>query len=194
MPNGKALTICDAVSPSRSWAREVGLVLGFAGLTAAAAQLTIPLWPVPITGQTFAVLLAGAVLGSRRGALSQLAYLTAGSAGLPTFAGGRSGLPIGPTGGYLIGFIAVAFVVGLLAERGWDRKAWTAACAMAIGNGVLYLFGLPWLALFTGESAGKVLALGLYPFIVGDLLKLALAAGLLPSGWRALNHLGERRS
>jgi biotin transport system substrate-specific component len=141
---------------------------------------------VPLTGQTFAVLLVGALLGSRRGSLSLLAYLAEGAVGLPVFAGGSGGLARlwGPTGGYLVGFIAAARMVGWLCERGWDRRVRTAALAMLIGNGVIYLFGLPWLAHFVG--AERVLALGLLPFMPGDLVKLALAALALPSGWKLL--------
>lgn len=170
-------------------AADVLLVLGGSLFTALMARIAIPLpfTPVPITGQTLAVLLTGAALGSRRGALSMAAYVLEGSLGLPVFAGGAAGLKWlkGPTGGYLVGFIAAAFVTGWLAERGWDRRPLLTALAMLIGNAVIYLFGLPWLAMFLGGFAGPkgALALGLLPFIPGDLLKLALAAFLLPSAW-----------
>lgn len=170
-------------------AADVLLILGGSLFTALMARITIPLpfTPVPITGQTLAVLLTGAALGSRRGALSMAAYVLEGALGLPVFAGGTAGLKrlTGPTGGYLIGFIAAAFVIGWLAERGWDRRPLSTALAMLIGNAVIYLFGLPWLALFLGGFSGPkgALMLGLLPFIPGDLLKLALAAFLLPSAW-----------
>jgi len=164
------------------------LVVGFACLTAAFAQISFWLGPVPITGQTFAVLLAGALLGSRRGALSQLSYLAIGATGIPYWfaLGGPPGIArlAGPTGGYLIGFVAVAFFVGWLAERGWDRRVWTAALAMLAGDVVLYVFGLSWLAHFV--PGDTVLQVGLYPFIVGDLLKIVAAALILPSGWLLL--------
>jgi biotin transporter BioY len=164
------------------------LVVGFACLTAALAQISFWIGPVPITGQTFAVLVTGALLGSRRGALSQLSYLAIGATGIPFWfaLGGPPGIArlVGPTGGYLIGFVAVAFVVGWLAERGWDRRVWTAALAMLAGESVLYVFGLLWLVHFV--PVDKVLQVGLYPFVIGDLVKLATAALILPSGWLLL--------
>lgn len=160
---------------------------------AVSARLAIPLpfSPVPVTGQTLAVLLMGMLLGSRRGALCLLAYLTEGFAGLPVFAGGTSG-PVslaGPTGGYLLGFVAAAFVTGLLAEQGWDRRVWTTVLAMFIGNACIYAFGLIWLARFVG--AERVLALGLLPFVPGDVVKLVFAALLLPTGWKVIGEKGN---
>lgn len=172
---------------------NLALILGFSWVTALCARISFPLpWTqVPVSGQTFAVLLAGAILGSRRGALSQMAYLAQGAAGLPVFAwtvglgyGGGVARFIGPTGGYLMGFVAMAFVVGLLAERGWDRRFSTTAAAMVLGNITLYAFGLPWLAHFV--PSGSVLTAGLYPFIPGDLIKLVIAALALPSTWMLL--------
>ena len=174
-------------SRAQQLAADVLLILGGSLFTALMARIAIPLpfTPVPITGQTLAVLLTGAALGSRRGALSMAAYVLEGSLGLPVFAGGAAGLKrlTGPTGGYLVGFIAAAFVTGWLAERGWDRRPLLAALAMLIGNAVIFLFGLPWLAMFLGGFLGPkgALALGLLPFIPGDLLKLFLATLLLPS-------------
>src|SRR2546430_1505697 len=125
---GVALAPLDVV-------RQVGLVIGFSLLTAASAQVVIPMWPVPITGQTFAVLLTGALLGSRLGALAIIAYLIEGASGLPFFAGGHFGLAhlVGPTGGYLISFPAAAYITGAFSEHGWDRRFISAAAAMAIG-------------------------------------------------------------
>jgi biotin transport system substrate-specific component len=181
----QTLTLSDALLPGRSLARDLGLVGLFVGITALAAQVRIPLpfTPVPITGQTFAVILCGAAIGARRGACAQLAYLLLGSAGLPVFAGGACGLPFGPSGGYLIGFIPAAYLVGFLVERGWDRRVGTAAVAMLLGNMVVYAFGLPWLAVMVGGPISKVLALGFTPFLPGDLYKLALASALLPTAW-----------
>jgi biotin transporter BioY len=144
---------------------------------------------VPITGQTFAVLLIGAVLGSRRGALSILLYLGWGAMGLPVFSGGGGGIATlaGPTGGYLAGFVPAAFLVGWLCERGWDRSLWTAGLAMVLGNIVIYFFGLLWLAGFVGWD--QVVALGLAPFILGDVLKIILAALALPGGWALIERL-----
>ena len=168
----------------------VRLVLGSV-LVAVCAQINIPLQPVPITGQTLGVLLAGAVLGSRLGALSLAAYLAEGLAGLPVFAGGTNawtptrtpGVPVilGPTAGYLVGFVAAAYVVGWLAERGWDRRVLTAALAMVVGNLVIYALGLAGLARFV--PAGSLLPFGLLPFLPGDALKIALAAAVLPGAW-----------
>lgn len=180
-----ALALTEVLIPGRGAAREIGLLGAGVGLTALAAQVTIrlPFTPVPITGQTFAVLLCGATLGSRRGALAQFAYLGLGCSGLPVFAGWSGGPTLGPSGGYLLGFVAAAYVVGLLVERAWDRRVRTSLLAMLAGNAVIYAFGLPWLSVFTGGPANKVLLLGLYPFIPGDLLKIAIASVVLPSAW-----------
>ncbi len=157
----------------------------------ARVAIPLPFSPVPITGQTFAVLFIGALLGSRKGGMAVILYLLEGIAGLPFFAGGSGGLTrlAGPTGGYLIGFVVAAFAVGLLAERGWDRRPGSTALAMLIGNAIIYAFGLPWLGRFVGW--GNVLSLGLLPFIPGDLFKLALAAITLPMGWKFLGRLGK---
>ena len=182
----RVLTIADALFPRTAILRDATLVVAFSLITAACAQIAFYVGPVPITGQTFAVLLSGVLLGSRRGALSQLAYLAQGACGLPVFAAGHSGLPymLGPTGGYLAGFVAAAFMVGLLAERGWDRQLWTMAAAMLAGNALLYMFGLLRLTAFVPSNS--LLAVGLYPFIPGELLKMALAATTLPSAWKLL--------
>lgn len=151
-------------------------------------KVYLPISPVPITGQTFAVLMLGALLGSKRGVLAILAYLVEGILGLPVFAGGMGPATlIGPTGGYLVGFIAVAYVVGKLAEMGWDRRVSTTIAAMLAGEIVLYTFGVCWLAIMTNIRIA--LAVGLYPFIVGDILKVVLAAAVLPAGWKLLNYL-----
>ena len=182
------LTLIDATISRTGILWDAALVLGFACLTAAFAQISFWIGPVPITGQTFAVLIAGAVLGSRRGALSQLSYLAIGATGIPYWfaLGGPPGIArlVGPTGGYLIGFVAVAFLVGWLSERGWDRRVWTAVPAMLTGEAVLYIFGLLWLWHFV--PADKVLQAGLYPFIIGDLVKIVAAALVLPAGWLLL--------
>lgn len=166
------------------------LVLGGSGLVAVTAQIAfyLPFTPVPVTGQTLAVLLVGAALGSRRGGLAMVAYLAEGAAGLPVFAAGGCCLPwlIGPTAGYLWSYPLVAFVVGALAERGWDRRPLAAVAAMLIGNALIYVVGLPWLASFVGGA--NVLEAGLLPFIPGDLLKVGLAALLLPSAWALIGH------
>lgn len=167
-------------------AKDVILVLSFSFLTALFAQASFWIGLVPITGQTLAVLLAGLLLGSVRGALSQIVYLLVGLTGIPFWfaAGGALGVArlIGPTGGYLIGFVLAAFLVGKLAERGWDKKIETAILAMLIGNIAIYIFGLFWLANFLPWKG--LLAVGLYPFIPGDALKILLAGLTLPMGWR----------
>ncbi len=173
-------TLIDVLWQRTALWQEALLLVIASGWVALMAQIEIPLWPVPITGQTFGVLLVGAALGSRRGALSLILYLTEGALGLPVFAGGAAGISriAGPTGGYLIGFVAAAFVIGWLCERGWDRHFLTMALAMLTGNLVIYLFGIPWLAQFTGWE--KVWAAGLLPFLPGDLLKWIFAALVFP--------------
>ena len=169
-------------------AYEALLVLAGSALIAVSAWVAVPLpfSPVPVTGQTFAVLLVGSLLGSRRGAASALAYLAEGSFGLPVFAGGASGAHIlaGPTGGYLAGFVLGAWLCGALAERGWDRRVSTTIASMVLGNMAILTPGLLWLARFVGT--GPVLAAGLWPFIPGDIVKIGLAAALLPLGWKRL--------
>jgi biotin transport system substrate-specific component len=183
-----SLTLTDALLPKRSLGRDLMLVLAGSALVALGARLSIhlPFSPVPVTGQTFGVLLVGALLGSRRGALSLLAYLGEGLAGLPVFAGGTAGMAalVGPSGGYLVGFVFAAFVTGWLAEHGWDRRFSTAAAAMLAGSIALYTPGLIGLAKFVGAS--EVLSAGLLPFIPGDLVKIGLAALALPFGWKLL--------
>lgn len=168
---------------------DVVLIVGGSLLIGLCAQVAValPFSPVPITGQTFAVLMIGALLGRRRGSLSVLAYITEGAAGLPVFALGKGGFAVllGPTGGYLVGFVAAAYVTGLLAEKGWDRRVGTTVLAMVLGNAAIYAFGLLWLSRLIGVSKA-ILVVGLYPFIVGDFLKVALAAVVLPSCWKLL--------
>ena len=193
--------MADAVLPRGSgWARDALLIGGFAALVGVLAQVAIPLpfTPVPITGQTLGVLLTGVLLGSRRGGLAMVAYLGQGLLGLPVFAGGASawtpsaaGVPyiVGPTAGYLVGFVAAALVVGALAERGWDRRIGSPVTMMAIGNLAIYLFGLAWLGQYVGYE--RALGLGLAPYLAGDGLKILLAAAVLPGGWRLLRARGE---
>ena len=163
--------------------RDVILILSFSVVTAVCAKLKVEVGAVPITMQTFAVLLAGALLGSKRGALSQLTYLLMGLTGIPWFArGGGISYILSPTFGYLLGFVLAALSVGWLCERGFDRQVKTAIVAMFMGNVLLYIPGLLWLAKFVG--LGKVLSVGLYPFLFGDLLKILLAGLALPIGWK----------
>jgi biotin transport system substrate-specific component len=186
-------TIADLLRPCErrlAGFYDLALIVGGSLLIGLCAQIKIllPFGPVPVTGQTFAVLMIGALLGSRRGGLAVLAYLIEGAAGLPVFAfGGGAALFAGPTGGYLLGFLPAAYVTGLLAERGWDRRIGTTVLAMVIGNAVIYACGLFWLCCLMGTGT-KVLTVGLYPFVPGDLLKIALAAIVLPSGWKLLEY------
>lgn len=167
-------------------------ILGGTLLIALSAQMaiTLPFSPVPVTGQTLAVLWIGVLLGSRRAGLCLLTYLAEGSMGFPVFAGGGAGAAhlLGPTGGYLLGFLPAAFLVGWLAERGWDKRFGTAFAAMLIGNIVIYAFGLPWLAHFVGSE--RVWLAGCLPFIPGDLTKIGVATILLPWGWKLLSRVG----
>jgi biotin transport system substrate-specific component len=192
----KAETLVGAFVAPLDWTRTAALVLGFSLLTALAAQVVVPLpWtPVPVTGQTFAVLLTGALLGSRLGALAMLAYLAEGAAGLPFFtrgAGGAHYLFFSPTAGYLFAFPFAAFVAGYLAERGWDRRFATAAAAMALGSLVILACGWAWLSLFY-RTASEAFAAGVLPFLVGDVVKVALAAAALPAGWAILRRKSSR--
>ncbi len=182
--------------PKRSLARDLALVLLGSLFVALTARVAIPLpfTPVPITGQTLGVLLVGAALGSRLGFFALLAYLAEGAMGLPVFAGGTGGVAriLGPTGGYLLAFPLAAGLVGLLVERlGLDRSFLGTLLAMLAGNLLIYLLGLSWLgAWLTGvgkfQGVGALLAMGMLPFLPGDLIKAVLAALLLPSAWRFL--------
>lgn len=171
-----------------SWLTETALIVGATLFIAAFAQLSIPLQPVPITGQTFAVLLVGMALGSRLGALALGAYLAEGAVGLPVFAEAKSGIAtlLGPTGGYLVGFVVAAWVVGYLAERGWDRSLLKTFAAMVIGNAVIYALGLGWLLRYIAGDVNATLAAGMYPFLIGDAIKAGAAALLLPGSWKLL--------
>ncbi|HEX8355135.1 MAG TPA: biotin transporter BioY [Pyrinomonadaceae bacterium] len=191
----KAETLVGAFAAPLDWTRSALLVAGFSLLTALAAQAVVPLpfTPVPLTGQTFAVLLTGALLGPRLGALAMLAYLAEGAAGLPFFRGGAGGVThlSGATAGYLLAFPAAAYVTGYLAERGWDRRFVTAAAAMALGSLVILASGWGWLALMSGSGA-EAFRFGVVPFLPGDIVKIALAAAALPAGWALLRRLGRR--
>ena len=192
----KAETLAGAFVAPLDWTRSLLLVVGFSLLTALAAQLVVPLpWtPVPVTGQTFAVLLTGALLGSRLGALAMLAYLAEGAAGLPFFKGGAGGahyLFLSPTAGYLLAFPVAAYVTGRLAERGWDRRFATAAAAMALGSLVILAAGWAGLMRFSPTPAAAFNA-GVAPFLPGDVIKIALAAAALPAGWALLRRRDRR--
>lgn len=192
MTTARMLTLADVAWPRTNALRDVILVVGASLVTAAAAQIAIPLpfSPVPLTGQTFAVLLSGAVLGARRGFAAQALYLIEGAVGLPFFAGGAAGAAIltGPTGGYLIAFPLAALVTGALAGNGWDRRFGTMVAAMLLGSVVIFGFGLAGLSRFVPTD--RLLALGLLPFLPGDLVKATLAAIAVPGVWRFLGREG----
>jgi biotin transport system substrate-specific component len=186
---------------SRSIVTDIVLIAAGTALTSILAQIAIPIWPVPITGQTFAVLFVGAALGAIRAALSMVLYLVIGVAGLPVFANHASGSLFAlPPGGFIVGFIFAAALVGWLSQREWDRKWLRTLVAFILGTIVMYAFGLPWLfaelsgyptaALFkyfgTSDVLTATLRGGLYPFLIGDAIKAVLAAILLPVTWRLI--------
>ncbi|HTR96307.1 MAG TPA: biotin transporter BioY [Candidatus Acidoferrales bacterium] len=190
----RPLTLTDLALPRAGALRNVLLVVAASLVTAMAAQLAIRLpWTfVPVTGQTFAVLLVGAALGARRGFLAMALYLAEGSAGLPFFAGGDAGFAklLGPSGGYLVAFPLAAWLTGALAERGWDRRPLTTFAAMLLGSAVIFALGLAQLSRFVPASA--LVPSGLAPFVPGDLLKCAIAAGLCPAAWKLAGGPGAR--
>src|SRR5215211_4525054 len=169
------------------WLRDLILMTLGTLFVAALAQVKIPLpfTPIPLTGQTFAVLLIGATLGSKRSLVSMLLYIALGAFGLPIFAGGASGLAYlsGATLGYLVGFVLAAYVIGLLAERGLERSVRTSLLPFLVGTVIIYLCGVAWLAIILG-SFNKAIAAGLLPFLIGDAIKLIAASIVLPAAWR----------
>jgi biotin transport system substrate-specific component len=179
----RPLVLADLLPGTRL--RDVALVAAGAAFTGLAAQVSvrIPGTPVPVTGQTLAVLLVGAAFGTWRAFASTLLYLAAGAAGLPWYAAHRSGWG-GPTFGYVLGFVVAATVVGALAARGGDRTPARTVATMALGTLLVYAVGVPWLAASLHVGLGRALALGARPFLVGDAVKVLLAAGLLPAAWR----------
>ncbi|HSV32680.1 MAG TPA: biotin transporter BioY [Pyrinomonadaceae bacterium] len=185
---GRDETLLSVALAPLDFVRQVGLVLSFSLLTALAAQVVIPAGLVPITGSTFAVLLTGALLGSRLGAITMIVYLIEGASGLPFFAGGAAGVLhlLGPTGGYLVAFPAAAFITGAFAEHGWDRRFFTAAAAMAIGSVLILLAGWAWFSIVMHTSPLVAFVDTIAKFIPGDIIKILLAAAVLPSGWKLL--------
>ena len=178
------------------WTRSVSLAVVFSLLTALAAQIVIPIGPVPVTAQTFAVLLTGALLGSRLGAMAMIIYLAEGAVGLPFFYGGTGGIGhlFGQTGGYLIAFPAAAFITGAFAENGWDKRFITAAAAMAVGSAVILLAGWIWFAALTNTSLPVAFKLSMAPIhIVGDIIKILAAAAVLPTGWALLKRKASQK-
>jgi biotin transport system substrate-specific component len=188
-------TLADTIF-SRSLTTDLVLVSVGAAVTAAMAQLVVPLYPVPITGQTLAVLLVGSTLGATRGMLSMLLYAILGIVGLPVFSEASSGLGVlaGTTGGYIVGFIFAAGLTGWLAQRDWDKKFLGAAVSFLAGTGLTFVFGLTWLALVTGGTLEQVLAWGLYPFIIGGVIKAGIAAAIIPSTWKLSAAIARKRN
>lgn len=173
--------------------RNIVLVVPFSILTALCAQVKVEIGTVPITFQTFVVLLSGVLLGSIKGSLSQLTYILFGLAGLPLFArGGGLQYLLSPTFGYIIGFVPAAFIVGKLAEKGWDRRFKNSIFIMAIGNIIVYIFGLTWLVRFVPFN--DVFKVGLYPFLLGDIMKIILASLFAPSMWKIIKKLKGQSS
>ena len=184
----KADTLMGAALAPLDSTRSIGLVIVFSLFIAAAAQFAIHIGPIPITGQTFAVLLTGALLGSRLGAAAVIAYLIEGAIGLPFFAGGAAGLArfFGPTGGYLVAFPAAAFITGAFAEHGWDKNYPQAVAAMAIGSALIFLGGFGWYSVLTNTPPVAAFQITVLPYLPGDVIKIALSAGVLPTGWALL--------
>jgi len=184
----KADTLVEAALAPLDSVRSAGLVIVFSLFIAACAQFAIQIGPIPITGQTFAVLLTGALLGSRLGAAAVIAYLIEGAIGLPFFAAGGSGIVrfLGPTGGYLVAFPAAAYITGAFAEHGWDKRYATAVAAMAIGSALIFAGGWAWFSILTHTPPLAAFKLAVLPFLPGDVIKIALGAAVLPTGWALL--------
>lgn len=189
MTRAASNVLIDHLSGERTRAKDALWIVGFALLTALMAQVEVrfPFTPVPLTGQTFAVLFSGAVLGSRRGFASQLLYLSAGAAGLPVFSGGAGSILhlVGPTGGYLWSFPVAAGLLGWLVERGAARRAWTLAPALFSADLLILVCGALWLRGLFEFPARQAWVLGFYPFLIGDVVKVALVGVSLP---RVLRH------
>ncbi|MBU7598988.1 biotin transporter BioY [Streptomyces sp. P38-E01] len=190
-PGAVLADLLPATTSPRTLLRNVALVVGGAALTGAAAQIALPIpgSPVPVTGQTFAALLLGAGLGTSRAVASLSLYVVAGVAGMPWFAEMSHGAAM-PSFGYLLGMLLAAAVVGSLARRGGDRSMLRTVGTMAVGTAIIYSVGVPYLALATGMGLTEALAAGLVPFLIGDVLKAALAMGVLPTAWKLLGDRG----
>lgn len=170
---------------TRSITSDIVLVAAGAAIVSVAAQLTVPLWPVPITMQTLAVLIVGSSLGAVRGTASMILYAVLGIVGLPVFSAGSHGFGViaGPTGGYILGFVFAAALTGWLAQKQWDHRILGAILSFTAGSIVTFAIGLPWLAAVLHLNLEQTLALGLYPFIIGGIAKAILAAGFIRLAW-----------
>jgi biotin transport system substrate-specific component len=182
--------LADRVLP-RSLATDAALVVGGAALTAGLAQVVIPLCPVPITGQTLAVLIVGASLGAARGALSMVLYALVGALGAPIFSKASSGPGVlfGATGGYILGFVLAAALTGWLAQRRWERGLVRGLLAFVAGSGIVFLVGLPWLKIALGLTWAQTLDGGLFPFVIGGVVKAAIAALVLRGAWALVDRV-----
>ncbi|MEO5533585.1 MAG: biotin transporter BioY [Pseudolysinimonas sp.] len=199
-PAAPRLVLVDRVFP-RTWVLDIVLVVAGAAFTALLAQVSIPLQPVPITGQTLAVLLVGATLGWARGGAALLLYAVLGLVGLPVYAPQSDGSHLtglvalaAPSFGFVIGFIVSAAIVGWLSERTWDRTVLKALATFVGGSVVVFAFGLPWLAVVLHATFAQTLEWGLYPFLIGGAIKAAIAAVLLPAAWWGAGRLDKLRA
>lgn len=186
---------------ARSLVADMALIIAGAGLTALLAQVAVPLWPVPVTGQTLAVLLVGSTLGALRGALSMTLYALLGIVGLPVFSEASSGWGIvsGPTGGYIVGFIFAAALTGWIAQREWDHKILRAFLSFVAGSLVTFAIGLPWLSYVLGvygypNDLNATLVAGFYPFILGGIIKALLAAGIITGTWALVSRADRKNA
>jgi biotin transport system substrate-specific component len=185
------ITLADFLVPIRvgerlgTRVRHIALVVAGTLFVVLCARVVIPTQPVPFTGQTFGVLLVGGALGFRRGLAALLLYLAIGAIGVPVYAEGRAGVAViqGASGGYLIGFVVAAAIIGRLAELGWDRRIGGALAMMAIGTAIIYAIGVPWLKVTLGLSWPDAVAGGMTKFLIWDAAKLAVAAGIFPAAW-----------
>jgi biotin transport system substrate-specific component len=194
-----ALTLARPTLADRIFARsavtDLALIASGTALTALSAQLIIPMYPVPFTMQTFVVLIVGSTLGTARGTLSMLLYAVLGLVGLPIFGGASSGAAVlfGASGGYIIGFIFAAALTGWLAQSNWDKKYLGAAVSFVAGSVVIFAFGLMGLSMALNLGLQDTLAGGLYPFAITEILKAALATALIPSTWKLVNWIDNKR-
>lgn len=192
--------LADRLVKRNTAVTDAALVLAGAAVVGLLAQVSVPLWPVPITGQTLGVLLVGAALGARRGAASLLSYMLLGLVGMPWFAQFTGGLAAAakPSFGYIIGFIPAAYLIGYLSERRWDRSWWKAVAGFGLASLIPFVFGVPYLwavLALAGKNIGfaGAMAAGFTPFIIGGIVKWLLGAMLLPGAWKALEIFEDGR-
>ncbi len=185
---GALWSVDSRASRLEKFVRLAVLAVAGTALLAISAQISVPMWPVPMTMQTFAVVLIGAAYGWRLGGATVALYLAEGAMGLPVFANGGSLASLaGPTAGYLFAFVAAAALVGALIEQGWGRSLLKTTLAMTLGTAVIFAGGIAWLSTFTGVE--KALVVGMYPFLPGAVFKIALAVAVLPMAWKLIGKL-----